>query len=210
MKTITNFYQKAILMLSLVLTGYVSQAQTTIFFEKMGTVTGTTAVAAHETANGFDNDNLTMTVAGYAVANASDVRKASSKGTDGANDANIYFTANNSVDRYFAIEDIDASGFTNLTLDFFYRKEVASTLPALELAYWDGTAYVNVPYTFAEANNAAVNWYSVTGIQLPAAAQINGLKLRWKRPATSDPVRLDEVSLAVRRLLPTRQLLCLH
>src|SRR5690606_4019717 len=120
------------------------QAQTQIFLEKMGTVTNNTAVTAHETANGFDNDDLTMTIDGAVNANATDVRKSSSRGTDGSNDANIYFTANNNVDRFFAIEGIDASGFTNLTLDFFYRKEDANALPELELAYWDGTACVNV------------------------------------------------------------------
>ncbi|MBK0404939.1 T9SS type A sorting domain-containing protein [Adhaeribacter sp. BT258] len=193
MNNFTNLCRKAALMLSLVLGGYASQAQTQIFFEKMGTVTGDTPIATHESINGFDNDALTMTVDGAVAANATELRKSNNKGTDGANDANVWMAA--SGDRYFAIGDIDASTYTNLTLEFAYRKEQAASLPVIELAYWNGTAYVPVTYTFAEAAAATVGWYTVSGIQLPAAAQINGLKLRWKKTAASVAARLDEVKL---------------
>ncbi|HSI91544.1 MAG TPA: hypothetical protein VK927_10540, partial [Adhaeribacter sp.] len=183
MNKFTLLYQKALIMLSLMLTGYASQAQTQIFLEKMGTVTSNTSVTAHETADGFDNDAFTMTVDGAAAGNSADIRKSNNIGTDGTDDANVYFTA--SGDRNFAIEGIDASGYTNLELEFAYRKESASALPDIELAFWDGTAYVPVTYTFAEAANATTGWYTVSGIQLPAAAQVNDLKLRWKKTAAS-------------------------
>ncbi|MFC5272119.1 T9SS type A sorting domain-containing protein [Adhaeribacter terreus] len=178
-------------MLSLVLGGYASQAQTQIFFEKMGTVNNNTDVPVHESADGFDNDNLTMTSGTSATVTS--VRKSNTKGTDGTTDANIWMASG--AERIFAIEGIDASGYTNLSLEFAYRKEQANNLPVIELAYWDGIAYVPVTYTFAEAATATTGWYTVSGIQLPAAAQINGLKLRWTKQTGSVEARLDEVKL---------------
>lgn len=193
MNKLKQSYFSAFLTAALLLSGFVSKAQSTIFLEKMGTTTANIAVAAHETANGFDNDALTMTTDGAASANSGDIRKSNNIGTDGADDANVWLAA--SGDRFFAIEGINASGYTNLNLEFYYRKEKATSLADLEVAYWNGTAYVPVTYTFAEAATAVVGWYPVSNIALPPAAQINNLKLRFKKPATSTEIRLDQVKL---------------
>lgn len=165
----------------------------TIFTETMGTVAATTSIAAHETANGFDNDNFTMTSGG--ITDPADVRATStSTGYAGASGlANVFFTST-AGERGFAIEGINAANYTDLKLQFGYRKEDGSNLPTLAVDYWNGTAYVNVPFTFAEAANAASGWYLSPSIALPAAAQIDGLKLRWVKSGNVS-VRIDDVKL---------------
>lgn len=166
-----------------------------IFTETMGTVTANTSIAIHEAANGFDNDNLTMTSGG--ITDPADVRTTStSTGYTGASgNANIFFTST-AGERGFAIEGINTANYTDLKLQFGYRKEDGSSLPTLAVDYWNGTAYVNVPFTFAEAANAATGWYLSPEILLPAAAQIDGLKLRWVKSG-SVAVRIDDIKLFV-------------
>jgi hypothetical protein len=101
-------------------------AQTTVIFtESMGTVSSTTTIASHESANGFDNDSYTMTSGG--ATNPGDLRATStSTGYTGASGlANIWLT-NTSGQYGFAIEGIDASTYTGLTIDFAVRKEGGS------------------------------------------------------------------------------------
>lgn len=166
----------------------------TIFTESMGTVSATTTITAHEAANGFDNDSYTMTQGG--ATNPADIRSTNaSTGYPGASgSANVWFT-NTSGEYGFAIEGIDASNFTGLTIRFGYRKESATALPSLALDYWNGTSYVNVPFNFNEAANAGVAWYLSPTINLPSGAQINGLKLRWVKTGTV-AVRIDDVVLS--------------
>jgi hypothetical protein len=181
-----------VIVLAIIICSWVSiQAQTTIFSESMGSVSSTTAIAVHEANNGFDNDAFTMTDGG--AANPGDVRSSSaSSGYPGASaGANIWLTST-AGDRGFAIEGIDASSYSSLTVQFGYRKESSSSLPILALDYWDGSAYVNVPFTFNEAANAATGWYLSPVIALPAGAQINLLKLRWVKSGTI-AVRIDDV-----------------
>ena len=149
-------------------------SQTIIFSESIGSVAGTTTIAAHEAANGFDNDNFTMTQGG--VTNPADIRATSvSTGyTVASGLANVWFT-NTNAEYGFAIEGIDASAYTNLNVQFGYRKESAISLPTLALDYWNGTNYVNVPFTFNETTNASTGWYLSPIINLPETAQINGL-----------------------------------
>lgn len=187
MKKILLFF---ILLILIPITAF---AQSTIFTETMGTVSATTAILAHETANGFDNDSYTMSNGG--VANSADIRATSfSNGYSGASgSANVWFTS--TANSYgFSIEGINASSYTNLILQFAYRKESSTALPALALDYWDGTSWVNVPFTFAESANAAVAWYLGAQINLPVGAQINNLKIRWVKSGTV-AVRIDDVVL---------------
>lgn len=165
----------------------------TIFTETMGTVTAETTIAAHETANGFDNDDFTMTSGG--ITDPANIRATSaSTGYTGASGlANVFFTGT-AGERGFAIEGINTANYTDLKLQFGYRKEDGSSLPTLAVDYWNGTAYVNVPFTFAEAANAATGWYLSPAISLPSAAQIDGLKLRWVKSG-SIAVRIDDIKL---------------
>jgi hypothetical protein len=185
------------LFFSLLFLGYclTSSSQTTIFTESLGTVASTTTIAAHETANGFDNDSYTMSSGG--ATNSADIRSTNaSSGYSGASgSANIFFTTTNA--QYgFAIEGIDASAFTSLTIDFAVRKEGASgtAFATFALDYWDGSAYQSVSLTGLPGSASAAGWYLISGISLPAAAQINGLKLRFTKSGTIS-CRLDDIVL---------------
>jgi len=148
--------------------------------ETMGTVAATTAITAHETANGFINTALTMTngsAASSADLRATSVSTTAPTYTGASGSANVFFSGTGTLG--FAIEGIDASAFTNLQLQFGYRKESATVLPTLAVEYWNGTAWVAVSYTFNETATTAVGWYLSPVIALPAGAQIAGLKVRW-------------------------------
>lgn len=183
---------KLILFLSLLLISSSLIAQTTIFTESMGSVTGTTTIATHEANNGFDNDDFTMTNGG--ATKDADIRNTDpSTGYSGASGlANVYFSSGGEPG--FAIEGINAFGYTNLKVQFGYRKENSQQLPTLQLDYWNGTEYVNVPFTFNEASNAPVGWYLSPVIDLPFAAQRNDLRLRWIK-TRANSTRIDDVVL---------------
>lgn len=173
------------------------KAQTTIFTESMGTVGGTTTIAAHETANGFDNDAYTMTNGAAIVA--ADLRATSvSSGYTGASGAaNVFFTTTNN--QYgFAIEGIDASAYPSVQLQFGYRKESATLHATFAVEFWNGSAWVNIANTsanlFNEAATAVTGWYLSKSLTLPAAAQISGLKIRFLKSGTAS-IRVDDVKL---------------
>lgn len=191
---------KNIFVLVLLLSSFVA-AQTTIFTESFGIPSATTAISAYETANGFDNDTLTMT-AGNA-ANPGDVRStSSSSGYAGATGAgNIYFTtavgaAVPTDERGFAIEGINAAAYTALKLNFAVRKEGGSgtAFATFAVQFWDGSAFQTVAVTGLPTNTSAAGWYLVTDVALPPAAQIDGLKLKFLKTG-SQPCRLDDISL---------------
>ncbi|HRG57776.1 MAG TPA: PKD domain-containing protein [Bacteroidia bacterium] len=173
------------------------QAQTTIFSETMGTVGGTTTIAAHETANGFDNDSYTMTNGAATVSADIRATSASTGYTGASGSANVFFTTTNN--QYgFAIEGIDASTFSSLQVQFGYRKENAANHATFAVEFWNGSAWVNVANTpanlFNEANNAALGWYLSKSLALPPAAQISGLKIRFLKSGTLS-IRVDDVKL---------------
>ncbi len=177
-------------------------AQTTIFTETLGTPSATTVIADYETANGFDNDDLTMTSGG--AANSSDVRSnsTSSTGYAGASGGGqIYFTAAAGVgvptdERGFAIEGINAASFTSLKLNFAVRKEGGSGtgFGTLVVLFWDGAAYQPVTVTGLPPSTNAVGWYLISSVPLPPAAQINGLKIKFVKSG-SIAFRMDDISL---------------
>lgn len=164
-------------------------------------VAATTLLATHETGNGFLNTALTMTQGGVALP--ADIRSTSaSTGYTGASAGNnVYFTG--TAGSYgFAIEGINASAYTSLSLQFAWRKESATALPTIAVDYWNGTAYVNVPFTFTQTTTAAAGWYLSPAIAIPAAGQINGLRLRWTKSG-SVACRLDDISLTGLLPVPT-------
>jgi len=173
----------------------VNASAQTLFTETFGSPAGTTAITAY---TGWSNPSLTFTDGG--APGAADIRSTSASNatavtyTGASGGGNVFFTST-APDRGFAIENINASAATNLTLQFGYRKESGTVLPTLTVDYWNGTAWVNVPFTFNEVATAAVGWYLSPVLSLPAAAQINGLKLRWVRGG-SQSGRIDDVVLA--------------
>ena len=179
-------------------------AQSPVFTtENVGStaVAATTLLATHETNNAFLNTALTMTQGGVALP--ADIRSTSaSTGYTGASAGNnVYFTAT-SGSYGFAIEGINASAYTSLSLQFAWRKELATALPTLTVDYWNGTAYVNIPFTFTQTTTAAAGWYLSPAISIPVAGQINGLKLRWTKSGTT-ACRLDDISLTGILPVPT-------
>lgn len=177
-------------------------AQTTIFTETFGAPSGNTALSVFETNNGFDNDSLTMTSGG--AANPADVRSNStaSTGYSGASGAGqIYFTTQaGSVsptdERGFAIEGINAASFSDLRLSFAVRKEdgAGKSFAALAVQYWNGSSYQDISIDGFPASDKSVGWYLLSNIPLPAAAQINGLKIRFLKTGAI-ACRLDDVTL---------------
>lgn len=170
-------------------------AQTQIFLETMGTVSGTTTLSAHESAGGFDNDSYTMTDGG--ATNPVDIRTTSnSTGYTGASGgANVWFTST-AGDRGFAIEGIDASLYSNLLLSFAVRKEggSGSAFATLDVSYWDGSSYQSVTVSGLPQTSSAVGWYYISDVSLPAAAQINGLRIRFVKSGTIGG-RVDDIKL---------------
>lgn len=172
-----------------------TKAQTVVTFtETMGTVSATTAIASHETANGFDNDGFTMSNGG--AAGTADIRATNvSTGYTGASGAaNVFFTGTGTLG--FAIAGISTTGLTGLTMQFAYRKESATVLPVLAFEYSvDGTTWTPVTYTFSQAANVAVAWYLTPVINLPVACENQAnLRLRWVKSGTQS-VRIDDVVL---------------
>ncbi|MFN5370268.1 MAG: hypothetical protein ACK5B6_02290, partial [Bacteroidia bacterium] len=165
------------------------------FTETMGTVAATTTIAAHETANGFDNDAFTMSSGG--ATNPGDLRNTSFSGgyTGASGGANVFLTSTSGV-YGFGIADIVTTGLTGLQLQFGYRKESGTVLPTLALEYSvDGTTWVAVSYTFSQAANAATGWYQSPVINLPVACENQpNLRLRWVKSGTAS-TRLDDIVL---------------
>src|SRR5690606_10223734 len=104
-----------------------------------------------------------------------------------------------------AIEGIDASSYSNVALQFGYRKESGSVHATFAVEYWNGTTWMTIANSatalFNESANAGTGWYLSRLLTLPAAAQINGLKIRFLKTGTN-PIRIDDVKLTG-TLLPT-------
>ena len=162
-----------------------SAVSDTVFYESMGTVTATTTIAAHETANGFLRDDLTMSGNG-------DVRVTQlSSGYAGASgQANVFIT--NVVGRNFVIADINTSGRSNLTLSFGVYKSTSTATGAdfkVQVSS-DGVNYTDLNFTALPAGAA---WYyrTATGT-IPA---VPNLRIRFQNTATATQYRVDDVLL---------------
>lgn len=159
-----------------------------IFTESMGTVGGTTTVAAHETANGFDNDSYTMTGTG-------DVRNTTvSSGYAGASGAaNIFIT--NTVGRDFQIADINTVGCTMVSITHgIFKSTTASNGSELvcEVSS-DGTTYTPLTASALPTGAGTATWHlrTCTGA-IPATAN---LRIRFRQTSGTPQFRIDDVIL---------------
>lgn len=172
-----------------------------VFSENMGTPSGTTTLAnfINGTAPATFQNKGVLTYTQGAQTNPVDVRTSSpSSGYAGASgNGNLWFT-NNSGAYGFSIESINASGVTNLSLNFGYRKESGTAHATFAVDYWNGTAWITLANTatalFNESASAASAWYLSKSISLPLGAQINGLKIRFVKTGT-EAIRIDDVKL---------------
>ena len=168
-----------------------------IFSESMGTVAATTTIAAHEAANGFDNDQYTMTQGG--ATNPADIRSTSaSSGYAGASgSANVWFTST-SGEYGFAIAGINASSYVNLVLDFAVRKEGAAGINfatlTVDYSTDGGSNWNTITVAGYPTSSNGAGWYLISGITVPTGAQVSNLTLRWRKSGTI-ACRVDDVKL---------------
>lgn len=157
-----------------------------VFAESMGTVTGNTALAAHESSNGFDNDLFTMSGSG-------DVRITSaSSGYSGASGGgNVFLT--NVAGRNFVISGINTTGLTGLGLSFGIMKSTTASNGSDLLVQYstDGVNYTSMPYTLPTGAGTAV-WTLRTVTGLPASPT---LSIQFIQTATATQYRIDDVIL---------------
>ena len=185
------------LLISLIFICNYSFGQTTIFYESLGTVSSTTTIVNHESANGFDNDSYTMTEGG--AANPATIRATSpSSGYTGASGvANVYFPTT-SGEYGFAIEGINTTNYINLKASFGVRKEDAAGTNFATLAFeysTNGTSWSAITVSGYPQNSDASGWKLVSNISLPVGAEGQGnLRLRWRKTG-SIATRLDDIKL---------------
>ena len=172
----------------------------TLLSENMGIPAGTTAISVYATGTApatFENKG-NLTFGQGEQASECDVRSTSvSSGYSGASGGgNVWFASANT--RGFSIESINAASYTDLKLNFGYRKELSSVHAALAVDYWNGSAWVSVASTasalFSESTSAGTGWYLSNTLSLPSGAQINGLKIRFVKTGT-DTIRIDDIKL---------------
>lgn len=153
-------------------------------------------IAEHEAVNGFINTGA-LTFGGGGAANEADIRNTSiSSGYTGASGgANVWFTST-SGEYGFAMAGIDASTYTNLTLQFAVRKENASgtDFASLAVEYWDGDSWEVITITDYPLNGDGTGWKLLNPVILPQAAEISDLAIRWVKTGTI-ACRIDDVSL---------------
>jgi hypothetical protein len=157
----------------------------------MGTVAATTAIATHETNNGFDNDPYTMTGTG-------DVRNTTpSAGYTGASaNANIFITS--AVGINFQIAGISTLGYNTLTLSFgAHKSTTASNMTDLILEYsTDGVSYTSISFPAQPTGAGTATWRLISGISLPVAAENQAnLRLRWRQSGSATAYRIDDITL---------------
>lgn len=168
----------------------------TLFSENMGTPSSTTSI----TNNVFENNNL-LSYSNGGQNNSADIRITNaSNGYNGASGGGNVFFSSTSGTYGFSIEEINASNYSNLTLQYAYRKESASVHASFSVDYWNGNSWVvlanDETTLFNEAANATAKWYLSKALTLPVEAQINGLKIRFVKTGTT-AIRIDDVLLTV-------------
>ncbi len=183
MKKINAFLM---LVLAMMTWNFARAQVTTIFTETMGSVSATTTIAAHETANGFDND-------GYTMSGTADLRNnTNSTGYTGASGvANVFITS--TVDRFFMIEGINTTGYTSLSLSLGHHKSTTTgnNELAIEVSS-DGNNWAALTYSRPTGAGTA-NWRLIepTGT-IPATAN---LRIRFRQTSSTIQFRIDDIKL---------------
>lgn len=164
----------------------VSQTSSGIVFqENIGSVTGTTAIATHETNNGFQNTGFTMSGTG-------DVRNTSmsSSYTGASGNANVFLTT--TLGKNLIISGINTVGKSNLQLSFgLFRSDLTNTGSTLLVQYsTDGITYANLTVPVITSSSVWNN-ITVSGV-IPSTPN---LRLQWKQNGTTCQYRIDDVVL---------------
>jgi len=182
-----NMLRKFILILSLLAAMGLVFAQTTFYSESMGTVSATTTIAAHESADGFDVDSATY-------SGTADLRATTaSSGYDGASGgANVFVT--NTVGRYLLVEGINSSAYSNITMTLGHYKSTTAgnNELAIEVSS-DGTNWT--PMTYSRPTGAGTSSWLLIAPEgnIPSASN---LRLRFTQTSTGPQFRIDDIKLS--------------
>ena len=181
-----------LLSVTLLALGASNAGAATIFSESMGTVSATTAISAHESVGGFDNDAFTFSGTG-------DVRSTSpSSGYIGASgSANVYLAPN--ATKTFEIEDISTVGYTVGSIGITFgasKNTTASDMTTLNLEYsTDGSSWAPLSIPAQPTGTGTSGWrlVSLSSTSIPISAT---LSLRWTNADTgTTQYRVDDIAL---------------
>jgi len=162
-----------------------------LFTESMGNVASTTTIAQHESNNGFDNDNFTMS--GNSDIRSNTFSTGYGTGLPTASGlANVFIT--NTAGTNFTISGINTSGFSNLQLSFgIYKSTTTGTgSDLLVKVSSDGTNFTTLSYPALPTGTATWNYRVATGT-IPA---VPNLRIQFVHTgATTTQYRIDDVLL---------------
>jgi hypothetical protein len=163
---------------------------TQVFAETMGTTTAS-SIAAYETANSFDNDNLTM-----SGSTGVDIRTSvSSAGlyTGASGSSNVFITSTSGLN--FQIAGINTLGASNLALSFGIYKSTTSSNGSdfvVEVSS-DGINYTPLTYAALPTGSGTATWYLRTASgSIPSTAN---LRIRFRQTGSTTQYRIDDVIL---------------
>ena len=168
----------------------------TLLNETMGTVSGTTSIATHESNNGFDNDNFTMSGSG-------DVRVTSQSSgyAEASGSANVFLT--NTANKNFIISGINITGLTDINLSFGIMKLMTAATGAdlLVQTSTNGIDYTTQPFTLFPTGSGTAIWYyrSISIIISPPATN---LYLQFIQTGTTNQYRIDDVKMTYSNTSP--------
>lgn len=188
---------------------FMLQAQRQVFFtESMGEASAATPSPTVLEWTAWHNAGLTITSGD--IANQPDVRATVVSAAavlpypEASGSNNVFFAADTVVlagdvqtglERGFAMGGIDASAFKDIQLSFGYRKTLAEVSSDLDVYYSIGGNWVKLEFQFNEVTEPG-GWYRSPVINLPEEASVNGLAIRFVRPAYSmNSIRIDDVWL---------------
>ncbi len=189
-----KFYTFFAMIFCIFLVGTNILAQTTFFSESIGTVSSTTSIVDHETANGFDEDGATYS--GTADIRATTV----STGYTGASGgANVFFT--NTIGRYMLIEGINSSAYSNITMSLGHLKSTTAANNELTIEVSsDGNNWSQLTYSRPTGSGTAT-WLLITPTgTIPSASN---LRIRFTQTSATPQFRIDDIKLTGSSSSPT-------
>ncbi len=156
-----------------------------VFHENMGSAPTTTLIPAHESANGFESVNLTM-------SGTADVRNTSaSSGYAGVSGAGNIFFSSTTIGKNFIISNINTSGISGLALSFALNKgnNLTNGSELLVKVSADGINYTSL--SFPAVNTTLWTLVTATG-SIPATTN---LRIQFIQNGTNTSHRIDDVVL---------------
>jgi hypothetical protein len=177
------------------LTATTGFAQTTLFSENMGTLTGNVLIPAYEAQAApatFQNS------AAFTFSGTADVRSSMPSDTyAGASGSGLVFLAAVLPSKTFQIDGINTLNYTDLTLSFGQHKGTNAGSNEMTVEVSDGVTWTPLTYTRAAGGGTSV-WILVTPTgTIPSAAN---LSIRFTNPTNSTTplsvgFRIDDIKL---------------